>query len=277
MANISTPSERAPIQHSSQTNRAPTVWHSCYVPASRSRTPARRQLGIGPLLSSLICFAIATPTGLAQENRAAPAPVDWTRFVPDDVRVYVEIRDLAGIRRTFRRLGVWDQVRRLSESPETAATSQPWHRSAERALGLTPERAISLVLGRRAALFAREPGAWQSGVLLAELPRRTNLDVLLRRWRASEIGTTGPVRRYRLRGRILLAVRDRTLLFGPPRDPDRLWERSALLLAGARGPTLRDRSEFAGLRSRLTTQRSGFGYASFAAADDGAAGRPAES
>src|SRR5262245_3790193 len=54
---------------------------------------------------------------------------DWLKLVPGDAKLYVELRNLAGIRDQFRGMGIWDAIRQLSAP--NPATSQPWHVRAE--------------------------------------------------------------------------------------------------------------------------------------------------
>ncbi|MEE8386511.1 MAG: hypothetical protein V3S01_11410, partial [Dehalococcoidia bacterium] len=186
---------------------------------------------------------------------------DWLKIVPADAGFYVELRDLAGIRRQFGELGIWRTVRELSEKDAAGASTQPWQRRTEELLGLNPEAAISILLGRRTALIAASSAQWQDGVLLADLARAADLSPLLRRWGATRVTNEGPVGKYSLSGGITLAVLGRTLVLGPAGDPDGLWGRTVLLLSGQRGPTLAGRSEFAGLWSRLSQDYQCLAYA----------------
>ncbi|MFQ5424263.1 MAG: PDZ domain-containing protein [Phycisphaerae bacterium] len=216
-------------------------------------------------------FRCAVTTALALSFCPAVVPAagndvstaDWLHIVPGDVKLYVELRNLNAIRAQFRHLGIWGVVRELSRPDESRATTQPWHRRAESSLDLDPEAAISQVLGRRAALIAAHLQDWQAGVLLAELPAQTQLRTLLRRWNARAASGAAAVQRYTLRGGIALAVRGRTLVFGPAADTSGLWARTVRLLEGRRGPSLANQSEFAGLRSRLAIDESGIAFASW--------------
>ncbi len=178
---------------------------------------------------------------------------DWLKIVPGEAHFYAEMRDLAGVRSLFRNLGIWETVRELSEAQPKGATTQPWHRKAEELLGMDADAAIDQILGRRSALIATEPQDWQSGVLLAELASADELGPLLKRWKAKPMSDEGVVKRYTLAGGLLLAVLERTIALGPADDPDGLWGRTVLLLSGRRGPMLAGRSEFAALRTRLST------------------------
>jgi hypothetical protein len=198
---------------------------------------------------------------------AGAAEMDWLRIVPGDARFYVEIRDLARIRTLFRDLGIWNLVRELSGAPAKGASSQPWQRSAEELLGLSPDAAVTEVLGKRSALIASESSQWQNGVLLAELPSEGQLPPLLRRWRARSTLTEGPLRQYVLSGGLRLAVLDRTMVLGPAGDPDGLWGRTVVLLSGRKGPTLGGRSEFAALRARMKAAHQGLLYAAWSEGD----------
>lgn len=211
------------------------------------------------VLAIVLCCASGSP-GQTTERLGA-AEVDWMKIVPGDAGFYVELHDLAAIREQFKEIGIWDTVLELSAQDAASPTTQPWQRRSEELLGLSPEAAINLLLGRRAALIAASSGQWQNGVLLGEIARMSDLGPLLRGWRAIALSGEGPVRRYRLRGGILLATLGRTLVLGPAGDSDGLWGRTVLLLSGRRGPTMAGRSEFAGLRSRLSREYPSVVYA----------------
>jgi len=215
-----------------------------------------------------LCVVLAAPPAAAwsQQRAAANARADWLRMVPGDARFYIELNDLEGIRRRFQRLGIWRTVRELTEQ-DAPQTSQPWRRRSEKLLGMSPEVAISQVLGRRSALIATGPATWQSGVILAEMDDAAEVLRLLRRWRARRISDQGPVRRFVLRGDLLLAVRDRLLVLGPAKDPEGLWARTVLLLSGKRGPHLGGRSEFAALKARLRHDAGGLAYVAWPPGD----------
>lgn len=195
---------------------------------------------------------LALPAAADGQSPMGSDRADWLRLVPGEARFYVEIRDLSGIQRLFRRLGIWQTVRDLTEKDSISVASQPWRHTSEQHLQLTPGRAIHLFLGKRTALIATESSQWQGGVVLAEVENATALNTWLKRWRARPLADEGPVRRYELTGGILLAVRESTLAFGPAGDAEGLWARTVLLMAGRRGPTLAARSEFAALRSRIS-------------------------
>ncbi len=210
-------------------------------------------------LAVVLCCA-TSQAGPATDKSSTPE-TDWLRYAPGDAGFYAELRDLHGIRQQFRLLGIWRTVRELGEQDAIRTTSQPWQQRTHELLGLNAEAAVSLLLGRRVALIAENSGRWQDGVVMAELSEPSRLRPLLRLWRARAQASEGPVRRYVLRGGILLAVRDSTLVLGPVGDPDGLWSRTVLLLSGRRGPSLHGRAEFAGLRSRLSRSDSGLLYA----------------
>lgn len=212
----------------------------------------------------------------SQEKAATASPAgraDWLKLAPGDTRLFLEFRDLAQVRSIFRTRGIWEAVQQLSAP---AATTQPWQLHAERTLGMTPDQAIDELLGVRAALLAVDPMRWQVGVVIAELPPRNDVRTILRRWRAREEKTDGPVHRYTLPGGLGLAVRGRVLLFGPIADPDGLWDRSAALLADRAGPTLAGRADVAALRADAPKEYSCLVYTSWtdaAIADDPRASR----
>lgn len=230
----------------------------------------------GMYLSSLIrhvACVLSLASITASSLRAQPTPpavaADWSRIVPGDARFYVEMRDLAEIRALWQGLGIWQTVRELTER-DTHPTSQPWQRRTEELLGLGPEDAISRLLGHRSALIASESSHWNGGVVLAELQSAPDLEPLLKDWDAKQLADEGPVKRYQLGGGILLAVLDQTLVLGPADDPDGLWGRTVLLLAGRRGPSLAARSDYSALRSRLSANPQGLLYAAWRR-DDSAA------
>ncbi len=210
-------------------------------------------------LAVVLCCATSV-AGQSVDSQSA-AEADWLRYVPGDAGFYVELRDLHGIRQQFRRLGIWRTVRELSEKDARRTTTQPWQRRTRELLGLNADAAVSLLLGRRAALIASNSARWQDGVVMVELPKASRLAPLLRLWQARPQPNEGLVQRYVLRGGITLAVLDRTLVLGPVGDPEGLWSRMVLLMSGRRGPSLHGRAEFAGLRSRLSRSDTGLLYA----------------
>lgn len=228
-----------------------------------------RRICVAFILALCAASAIDTPAN-AQDSPAPPpsARADWLKWAPGDTRLFIEFRDLAQVRSIFRTRGIWEAVQHLSTP---AATTQPWQLHAERSLGMTPDQAIDELLGVRAAVLAVDPARWQVGVVIAELPPKSDLRSVLRRWRAREEKTDGPVRRYTLPGGLGLAVRGRVLLFGPTADPDGLWDRSAALLADRAGPNLAGRADVAALRADASKEYSCLIYTSWidaAVADD---------
>lgn len=215
---------------------------------------------LGPATPTLGFQDSKTPLGAEGAPSARP---DWLRIVPAEAHFYSEIHDLSKVRAVFRNLGIWTHVRELSEEERPGAATRPWQRQAEELLGMDAEAAIDRVLGRRAALIASEPSEWQNGVLLAELGSVAELRPLLKQWQAHKLESDGDVDRYSLAGGLMLAARDTTFALGPPGDPEGLWGRTVLLLAGRRGPNLAGRAEFAALRSRMSSGYQGLLYVSW--------------
>jgi len=221
-----------------------------------------------PLALLLACAgAVADEPGASGRD----AQDDWLRIVPNDVRFYVEMRDLAGVRDVFQSLGIWQTVRELTEK-DIPSGSTPWRKTTQEHLGLTPEAAITQLLGRRTAIMATDSSRWQSGVVLTELEHASDLRVWLRRWRARPLAEEGPIRRFELHGGILLAVLDRTLALGPAGDPEGLWGRPVLLLSGREGGMLAGRSEYAALKTRLSREYPGLLYVAWSPGDAEAIG-----
>lgn len=210
------------------------------------------------------------PAGNAVE--ATEDAIDWLKIVPGDVGFYAELRDLAGIRRRFLELGIWAAVRRMSEPDLGLPSSQPGRLRGAELLGLNTESAISLILGRRAAVIASSSSRWRDGVVLAELKSASDVGPLLARWQARPQPDVGPVKLYLLKGDLHLAVLDRTIIFGPAGDHEGIWGRTVQLLAGKIGSTLAGRSEFAGLRARLTRDYPGLLYVVWSPKDATAVG-----
>lgn len=187
---------------------------------------------------------------------------DWSRIIPGDVRFYVEFRGLNAVRVQFSRLGIWKTVMQMREQEaRRAATSQPWQQRTRELLGMDAESAVGDLLGFRSALIAANPSQWDNGVLLAELARENQLDQMLEMWNARETSPEGPVKRYTLSGGLMLAALGRVVAIAPAGDPDGLWGRTVLLMAGQRGPTLGGRADFAALRTRLSADPQGLLYA----------------
>lgn len=218
-------------------------------------TNNKRRAAIPAVFSFLF---VLTSTVHADRSKEA----DWTRIVPGDVRFYVEFRGLSAVRVQFKRLGIWDTAMDLrADEARRATATQPWQQRTHELLGLEPEEAIGELLGYRSALIAAEPAQWDNGVLLAELARDDQLERMLEAWDATETTSEGAVKRYRLSGGLMLASLGRVIAIAPAGDPDGLWGRTVLLMAGQKGPTLAGRADFAALRTRLSPDPQGLLYA----------------
>ncbi|MCB9855920.1 MAG: hypothetical protein H6818_09565 [Phycisphaerales bacterium] len=213
---------------------------------------SRRTLAAAFFVAAHFIAGAHNGSGVARAEQSANAPtIDFARIVPGDADFYVEVSNLSELRASFQSLGIWQALRETLEGD--VPSTQPWQNRSEQLLGMSSEELIVRVLGKRAALFAKRSDDWQNGVLIAEIESQLSLRVLLQDWRARPLADEGAVRRYLLRGNLLCAVLDRTILLGPPDDPDGLWGRSVLLMTG-RGPHLAGQSAFASLRSRLTSE-----------------------
>lgn len=216
----------------------------------------RRPLRAG-LLVTLITFFAPLPL---RAQTTAPQRDDWTRFVPGDVHLYVEFRDLSVTRHHLRRAGLWETVREFGRLGTPDASTQPWQERTSQLLGMSTEEAITRVLGLRTALLAIDPLRWDRGLVLAELGDVALVQPLLRRWQAVPLEPIGPVSRYRLPTGLLLAQRDRVLLFGPDTDDDGLWSRAVLLIAGRGGPSLSGNTAFRELSGAMPADCDGLIY-----------------
>lgn len=220
-------------------------------------------------MSVLLLLAMTTlhpASARAQPASSANTPVDWLRFVPGDVRFYVEVNDLVGLRRRLQTLGIWDVVRELASAERTPGARGP------RLPGLGDEQAISLLIGRRGALFAPMSSQWRSGVLFAQLGGANEIQRWRTLWGARRLPDEGAVQCYLLDGDLRMAVMDRLMALGPADDPTNLWRRTVDLMAGRPGSHLRGQSEFASLFSRMSSLHDGIGYASWTAGDPFAPG-----
>ncbi len=215
-----------------------------------------------PLRAFALLVAGSVQPLLAQD--AENPREDWLRFDPNDAGFYLELNDLAGIRRRFSKLGIWGTIRELTEGDDA---STPVDGRSRTLLGMAPEAAIVQVLGRRAALIAPCSADWQRGVILAELKDPAEVRRFLRQWRAKRMAPEGTVHKYVLRDGLRLAVRDRLIALGPADDREHLWQRTVLLLAGRGGRHLGAHAGFAGLRAMLGDRCDGLVYAAWPEGD----------
>jgi len=210
-----------------------------------------------PLAGLLITLITSLTPQPLRAQTTAPQRDDWTRFVPGDVRLYVEFRDLSVTRHHLRRAGLWDTVREFGRLGAPETSTQPWQERTSQLLGMSTEEAITRVLGLRTALLAIDPLRWDRGLVLAELGDVALVQPLIRRWQAVPLEPIGPVSRYRLPTGLLLAQRDRVLLFGPDTDDDGLWSRAVLLIAGRGGPSLSGNAAFRELSGAMPADCDG--------------------
>jgi len=213
-----------------------------------------RRAAAGVLIAQLSLAAAA----LAQNS--APLHEDWTRFVPADVKLYAEFQNLSVTRHHLQRVGLWQTIRQLGRLGPPGAASQPWQERTSQLLGMSADQAITELLGVRTALLAVDPLRWDRGLVLAQLGDSAQAPAYLRRWRAVSLEPVGQVSRYRLPTGLLLAQRDRLLLFGPESDDDGLWSRAVLLVAGRGGPSLAANAAFRDLSGKLPAEHNGLIY-----------------
>ncbi len=174
--------------------------------------------------------------------------------------MYVEFRDLAKSRQYLQRAGIWPAIRKLGGDSNDHQKMQAWQQRTEELLSLTIEQTITVLIGTRTALIATDPMRWDRGVVLAEVGNVAIVPQLLKRWRAVAREPVGAVSRYELPTGLLVAHRDRLLLFGPASDDDGLWSRTVLLLAGRGGPTLASAPEFVQMSGDLPADFDGLVY-----------------
>lgn len=211
--------------------------------------------------SILFMFIFCALTSIAATQ--APAQTgDWLRFVPGDIRFYVEVRDLVDLRRRLQRLGIWHTVRELADA-DGRTTSQP----TSRLPGLDDEQAISQLIGRRGALFAPTSAEWKGGVLFAECGGPQEVQRWRVQWGARRQADVGPVQCYLLEGNLRMAVLGNLIVLGPAEDRSNLWGRSVQLMSGRAGSNLRGQSEFASLSARLSGDHDGIGFVAWKPGD----------
>ncbi len=221
--------------------------------------PRHRRHTCRPLLLVLVLTVLSTAFPARAQVEGVGVSDDWARLIPGDVSFYVEMRGLGTVREQFRKRGIWNTVVEMREQ-DAPRERGPWQLRTKELLGLDAEEVITELLGRRSALLAARPADWDNGVLLAELGSSQTLERLLKDCNAKELASEGAVRRYQLGGGLTLAVVDRLIAIGPAGDPDGLWGRTVLLMAGQRGPTLAGRADFAALRTRLSPEPQGVLY-----------------
>jgi hypothetical protein len=215
------------------------------------------------LIAAIAVFALVAPA--RGEDRA-----DWLRIAPGDAHFYVEIRGLNEIRSRFASLGIWETVQGLGTIRAEGVPPPAVQLQSGEGDVWKPDVAIAVLLGHRSAMLSSTAAGWQGGLVVCEAINETHIEMMLQLWAARRTGDEGPVKRYVLEGGSLLALRGSTMVFGPAGDPDGLWGRAVLLLAGQRGPTLGARAEFASLKTRLSKDYPALVYSSWPEGDTGA-------
>lgn len=226
-------------------------------------TVARRRVGTVVALGvvAFVASAVHAQTTPVPTPPVAPPRADWARFVPADARLYVEFRDLSVTRHHLRRVGIWDTIRSLGLADDgPPSNSTPWQRRTEQLLGMPAEQVVVRILGLRTAMFAVDPWAWERSLVLAELGDDSLIPALLRMWKALPTHAVGEVRCFQLPGGLVLAVKGRTLLFGPESDEQSLWTRTVLLMAGRGGASLAAVPTFEEMRASLPAEFDGLFY-----------------
>jgi len=167
--------------------------------------------------------------------------VSLARFVPSRVGFFVELNNLRQARRTWQLDKLWNSVAGLAG----AQTRGPgpldlWRGQLERALGMSADEALDVLLGDQVAVAAPTYGALSAGVLIARVSNPGRIDELVARQRVVEDKPVARVRRYRTGNRVWLARIDDIVVVSTGFRGTALLEDVARLLAGVSGDPLAD-------------------------------------
>ncbi len=194
---------------------------------------------------------VASCAGLAM---AADAPDASLRAgalaagVPVDARLFLEVRDAAGLSHTpaGEALGevlAWLMAQVKSDKKGQVAGDKGWRQLFAGALGLKDDRVVELLLSGRIAVAADRWEDLSAAILLAEPADVALLEQILAPSRvATRQGER--VRRYRLGRNQELVCDDRIVVVGRFKGEHDLYPRTLKLLESDRGVCLADLAEF---------------------------------
>lgn len=163
------------------------------------------------------------------------------RCVPDDVRLYMELRDLGGILNTPGGAALARFFRQATSSAP-AATSQPasqpatqrgWRNLIAEAIGLAPDQADTLLFSGRLAIAADGWSGLGDAVLVAEPKDMRAFEAGLADRRIGPVDEPPP-RRYAMDNGHELACDDRNLVLGRRDMRSGLYGRCLNVIAGQR-------------------------------------------
>lgn len=227
---------------------------------------------------------IGLPAGLASRPAAANTPTtascpstaatstgsedSFARFVPGDVKTFVEVRGLARLGDKLLPEGGWNQWTELAAGQTSRpAVTVEWGERLSRILGMSLDEATRDLFGQHVALAAPSYDELAEGVVLAQAPNEAVISNLIGKNKAKEQAPIGQVKCYLLQEGVSLAVRGSMLVLGPRGSKTRLFERTASLLVGGEGNRLQNQPGFNEQAAQLPQGRCGMLYLDVATAE----------
>lgn len=208
----------------------------------------------------VLIFSIVAAVGWA----AARADDGFTKSVPSDVNLFVELRGNADLLLPLTDAHVWSTLAELAGQPASADDAAEWRRRVNHTLLMEPEDAIKLLFARGVAFVSGSQESPHEAALMCRLDEKTSLMELATRWQARPLPSAEKATVYQLRNGIGLGALDRLMVFGDASKDGKLFA-NLLHRAGAGGEhTLADDPTYKRLLARVPADPDGLLFARLA-------------
>jgi len=198
------------------------------------------------MLGAVACCAVAAVAADVPDSSMRAGAL--AASVPVDARLFLEVRDAAGLSQTpaGEALGevlAWLMAQVKSDKQGQFAADRGWRQLFAGALGLQDDRVVELLLSGRIAVAADRWEDLSAAILLAEPTDLALLEEILAPSRVPP-RQADRVRRYRLGRNQELVCDDRIVVVGRFKGENDLYPRTLKLLESDRGLCLADLAEF---------------------------------
>jgi hypothetical protein len=218
-------------------------------------------------LPSLCVTAVLAPL-LALSAAAAEPEESLARYVPADVGLFIEGRQVADLLLPLAEPQAWLTLAELAGQPAAIEETSAWRLRIQQTVQMDPAEALSVLFSRQFAFVAEGPRRAQDAVILCRPTAATK--ALLERWQAQPLPTAGRTSVYRLPARLGLALPAGLLMFGDDVPADGMFWYVLDFVDRGHGPALADDPVYRRLLARVPEKPDAVLFARF-----GSRSRPA--
>lgn len=217
--------------------------------------------GVASAASPATTRAASAPTS---QPATTPSPLlqhSFAALVPDDVRAFVEIRNLAHLERRLVPEGRWAEWTRLAAG-QTSRPSETvaWGERVVRILGMDLAEASRSLFGNQAALAAPTYDDLADAVVLSRVADAKVISELLTKNKAAKQAPIADVACHTLQEGLSLAVKGKVFVLGRRGGKTKLFDRTVARLGGQKAASLITKPAFVQQVRRFPAGATGILY-----------------